>query len=499
MATRREFIATSAAAAAAIAARPLYAWQGANNRIRMGVIGMGTRAARVFDSLTRNQDCQFTVGCEVVQAKLQGFQSANRPLAQIPIVGDYRRVLDRNDIDAVLIATPDFSHAKITADALAAGKHVYVEKPISNSIPRVNMMLDAYNKYNNLVVQVGTHQRSWDHFIEAKKLLEEKLDPVTHVLIQQPGAYSANKQDPVPVPAGVDWDAWQVDAPKKAFKQGYLGFRGWWEYGSGLVGDWGAHHVDVANWFMNADSKQPLKTSAVGFYSNPMIDPECVFNQFSIAWQFDDHMLTFANSVYPRPNFNDPKTPDIEGWGVFFYAGNGTLQVNRMGYALRPAVGPTRNRVGPEAPPGAGNVQLGTAPAAAAPAAAGATGAGGAAGGGGRGGGRRGGGAGAPAGAGAPGGAAPAGGPGGGRGGGGGKPPVEMNVYINPRGGVEEDYPLHVHTRDFLDKLKAKNRKTNAPMEIGYNSALPCLLALEAMQTNKVLAWDPVAKKTKAL
>jgi predicted dehydrogenase len=465
----------------------------------MGVIGMGTRAARVFDSLTRNQDCKFIVGCEVNQQKLTGFQSQNRPLAQIPIEKDYRKVLDRNDIDAVLIATPDFSHAKIMADALAAGKHVYVEKPISNSVPRINMMLDAYNKYPSLVVQVGTHQRSWDHFIEAKKLLEEKLDPVTHVLIQQPGAYSANKQDPVPVPATLDWDLWQTDAPKKAFKQGYLGFRGWWEYGSGLVGDWGAHHVDVANWFMNADNKQPLKTAAIGFYSNPMIDPECVYNTFSISWQFDDHMVTFANSVYPRPNFNDPKAPDIEGWGVFFYAGNGTLQVNRMGYALRPAVGTTRNRVGPEPPPGAGNVQLGTAAAGApaAGAAAGGAAAGGGAAGGGRGRGGRGG-AGAPgapgAAAGAPG--APGGAPGFGRGGG-GKPAVEMDVYINPRGGVEEDYPLHVHTRDFLDKLKAKNRKTNASLDIGYNSALPCLLALEAMQQNRVLAWDPAARKSK--
>ncbi len=161
-------------------------------------------------------------------------------------------------------------------------------------------------------------------------------------------------------------------------------------------------------------------------------------------------MMTFANSVYPRPNFADEKTPDIEGWGVFFYAGNGTLQVNRMGWALRPPVQTTRNRVGPEPPPGAGNVQLGTTPAAPArrrrraraqdegDADVAAR-------------------------------AVPVGATWwrarrvGGRGG--GKPPVELNVYVNPRGGVEEDYPLHVHTRNFLDSLKAKNRKTNAPLE----------------------------------
>ena len=468
MATRREFLQSSAAALAVTATRPISGWQGANDRVRMGVIGMGTRAARVFDSLTRNQDCQFVTGCEVNTQKQATFQAANRPYAKFDVVKDYRRVLDRNDIDAVLIATPDFSHSKIFVDALAAGKHVYVEKPISNSIPRINAMLDAFNKYPNLVVQVGTHQRSWDHFIEAKKQLE-KLDAITHVLIQQPGSYAAQKQDPVPVPDYLDWDDWQVDAPKKPFKQGYLGFRGWWEYGSGMIGDWGAHHVDVANWFLDADHKQPLRTSALGFNSSPTIDPECVFNTFSIAWQFDTHMMTFANSVYARQNFNDPKAPDIEGWGVFFYSGNGSLQVNRMGWALRPTVATTRNRVGAEPPPGAGNVQLGTTPA--------APGAGG--------GGRGRGGAGGP------------GGPGGGRGG--GKPAPELTVMINPRGAVEEDYPLHVHTRDFLDKLKAKNRATNAPLEVGYNSALPCLLALEAMQQNRVLGWDATARKSTAL
>jgi len=471
MENRREFLKVSAGALAAAASRPLFAWHGANDRVRMAVIGMGGRAARVFDSLTRNQDCQFILGCEVNTQKQASFQAANRPLAKIDVVKDYRSVLDRKDIDAVLIATPDFSHSRILVDALDAGKHVYVEKPISNSVPRINAMLDAYDKHPNLVVQVGTHQRSWDHFIEAKKQLE-KLDPITHVLIQQPGAYSAQKQDPVAVPEYLDWDEWQVDAPKKPFKQGYLGFRGWWEYGSGLVGDWGAHHVDVANWFLDADHKQPQRTTALGFYSSPTIDPECVYNVFSIAWQFDTHMVTFANSVYPRPNFNDPKAPDIEGWGTFFYAGNGTLQVNRMGWALRPPVQPTRNRVGPEPPPGAGNVQLGTA-APAGPAGPG----GGRAGRGGRG-------AGGP------------GGPGGFGGRGGGKPTVELNVAINPRGAVEEDYPLHVHTRDFLDKLKAKNRATNAPLEIGYNSALPCLLALEAMRQNRVLGWDAKARKS---
>jgi hypothetical protein len=90
-----------------------------------------------------------------------------------------------------------------------------------------------------------------------------------------------------------------------------------------------------------------------------------------------------------------------------------------------------------------------------------------------------------------------AGAPGGGRGGGAGQP-VEMKVYLNPRGGVEEDYPLHVHTRNFLDCIKDR-KKPNAPLEVGYNSALPCLLALEAMQQKRVMGWDPVTRKSKVI
>jgi predicted dehydrogenase len=457
---RRKFLEASAGALAAAAVRPLFAVQGANDRVRMAVIGCGNRSGRVFDSLLRNPDCQFVAGAEVNDARLSGFMTPARQNVKLDIVKDYRRLLDRADIDAVLIGTPDFSHAKILVDAISAGKHVYCEKPVSNTIARINAMLDAYNKADR-VVQVGTHQRSWDHFIEAKKVIDSGiLGQVTHVIISQPGTYARPKEDPQPVPDGLDWDMWQLDwagsplgAPKKEFKPSRLSFRSWYEYGSGLVGDWGAHHVDVANWFMNADTKQPIQTAAVGsFIAIPNADPEMVPDTFSISWLYDTHAVTFANGVVARPNFADEKTPDIEGWGVYFVGPRGSLQVNRMGYAVRPTVSTTFRRVQPAgqaAGPGRG-------------------------------------------------------GPAGGRGGRGGAGdatlgPVELKVYINPRGGVEEDYPLDVHTRDFLDKLKAKNKKTNAPMEVGYNSALPCLLALEAMRTHKVLGWDAAARTSRVL
>ncbi len=459
MESRRDFLKASAAALTVAATRPLFGWQGANDRIRMAVIGCGNRSGRVFDSFSRagRADCQFVAAAEVNKAKLDQWMTPARQTFKLETVVDYRRILDRKDVDAVLVATPDHSHSKILVESIAAGKDVYCEKPASNSIPRVNAMLDAYRK-SKQVVQIGTHQRSWDHFIEAKKILDQgTLGTVTQVLIVQPGTYARPKEAEQPVPAGLDWDLWQLDAPKRPFKPTRLGFRAWYAYGSGLVGDWGAHHVDVAHWFMNADAKVPLKTMANGaFLTVPDADPEMVPDSFSISWLYDNFLMTFANGeVYMGDG--------IENWGVFFVGNRGSLQVNRQGYAVRPIVPHVIRKQGPPPPPTAGGVTLGAGGTAIAP------------------------------------GGAP--GQGGGRGGGGRgnqPPPIDAKMYINPRGGVEEDYPLDVHTRNFLDCVKSRS-KPNADMEVGYHSALPCLLALESLQKGQPLGWDESTRGSKAL
>ena len=455
MESRRDFLKASAAALTVAAAKPLLGWQGANDRIRMAVIGCGNRSGRVFDSFCRSgeKDCQFVAAAEVNKAKLDQWLNPARQTFKLETVVDYRRILDRKDVDAVLIATPDHSHSKILVDAISAGKDVYCEKPASNSIPRVNAMLDAYKK-SKQVVQIGTHQRSWDHFIEAKKIVDDgTLGKVTQVIIVQPGTYARPKEAEQPVPPGLDWDLWQLDAPKRPFKPTRLGFRAWYAYGSGLVGDWGAHHVDVAHWFMNADSKVPLKTMANGaFLTVPDADPEMVPDSFSISWLYDNFLMTFANAEVYRSD-------EIENWGVFFIGNRGSLQVNRQGYAVRPVVPHVIRKQGPPPPPTAGGATLGAGGTAIAS-------------------------------------GAPAQGGGGGRGN--NQPPIDAKLYVNPRGGVEEDYPLDVHTRNFLDCVKSRS-KPNADMEIGYHSALPCLLALESLQKGQPLGWDDMARGSKAI
>jgi hypothetical protein len=184
---------------------------------------------------------------------------------------------------------------------------------------------------------------------------------------------------------------------------------------------------------MNADSKVPLRTSATGaFLAVPDADREMVPDTFSIAWVYDNFLMTFANGEVYMPD-------GIENWGVFFVGDRGSLQVNRQGYAVRPVVPHVRRKQGPAPPPS-----------------------------------------------------------GSGSGRGGSQPPIEAKMYVNPRGGVEEDYPLDVHTRNFLDCVKSR-RQPNAHMEIGYHAALPALLALESLQQGRSLGWDEAARKSKAL
>ena len=365
--------------------------RGANDRIRLAVIGCGNRSGRVFDAFSRNRDVQWLAGCDTNLATLDDFMTGARQTLNLQMVTDYRRILDRQDIDAVLIGTPDVSHAPITIDAISAGKDVYVETPAAGTVEQINAMLDA-SRRSTQIIQIGIDQRSSDHFAEAKKIVDSGvLGNIRHVAIVQPG--------------------------------------------SALVGDWGAHHVDVAHWLMNADNKVPRKTAAIGLFLNTQnSDPEPVPDTFSISWEYDNFVMTFSNGEVPLP------VDDSETSGTFFIGGNGSLQVSRTGYALRPPRRRTLRRQGLLPSPRAGNVKLR----------------------------RR------------------------------GVTPVEARTYVHPRGWVEKDFPLDMHVRNFLDCVRSRQRP-NADMEIGYHSALPCLLALESMQQNKVLGWDTTARKPKAL
>jgi predicted dehydrogenase len=450
---RRAFLQTTIAAAAA-AAGPIVAAKpqrtgpiGANDRIRLGVIGCGGRSGQDLTSFAQAPNNVFVAACDVFKERLDAMveRLSKESGQKVDSYGDYRRVLDRKDIDALLVGTPDHWHPQMVIDACTAGKDVYCEKPVGNSIEPSVKMVQAVRKYNR-VVQVGTQQRSWGHFQEAAKLIDQ-LGGVTHVVLQFGGGGSPTTDPVVPVPQGLDWDGFQGPAPRKPYKTSrQRNWRYYYDYGGGLVTDWGVHLVDVVNWYMGTDGKAPNLTTAVAQYvnvENP--DPDRPPNAYLITWQYDKFLMSWGNMVMGNTDF--------PFHGNVFYGPRGSLLVNRTGYMLRPPEG----RGG-----GGGRARAG----AAAP-------------GGGQGAGTR---AGGP-----PQGYTPQPPP---------PPPVEAKTVPV---GVELEaivVATTAHAANFLDCVRSR-KKPICDIEVGFYSTLPCLLGLLAIRERRPYTWDAANMRAK--
>jgi predicted dehydrogenase len=197
---------------------------------------------------------------------------------------DYRQILDRKDIDAVMIATPDHWHTKIAVEAMYAGKDVYCEKPLTLTIDE-GKLIEKVVKATGRVFQVGTMQRTESdlRFLQAIALIRDgRIGKVTKVTCGINGMEASPVIPEAPVPEGLDWEIWLGPAPKVPYRalsqlrEGYGGgvplfsnchysFRNWHEYSGGKLTDWGAHHVDIACWALGATDTGPSKVSPVKF------------------------------------------------------------------------------------------------------------------------------------------------------------------------------------------------------------------------------------------
>jgi len=193
---------------------------------------------------------------------------------------------------------------------------------------------------------VGLQQRQGEHFQEAAKLVQEGLlGDVTHCVMQYRGAYTMPPEPTEDPPADLDWEAFQGPAPRRPYKPSrQRRWRAYYDYGGGLVTDWGAHLVDVAHWYLSRDTGAPRITSASAQYVN-VENPERdqVPDAFIVSWQYDDVVMSFTNAVAEEPEFG--------GHGNFFFGPRGSLQVHRGGFRILPSQ-PRRPRPGePEPPP----------------------------------------------------------------------------------------------------------------------------------------------------
>jgi predicted dehydrogenase len=337
--SRREFIKTASVMAAG-SVLPLEAISkarlgiSANDKIQVGLIGARSQGYADLVSLLKNPEVECVAISDIDKNILTNQTNALVKLGfpQPKLYTDYRKMLEDKDIDVVIIGTPDHWHCLQFVDSLQAGKHVYVEKPLGNSIAEINIMHKAAQKHGK-IVQVGQWQRSQPHFVDAINYV--KSGKLGRIRTCKAWSY-VDWKGPVPkvadsaVPEGVNYDLWLGPAPKIPFNLNRFHFtwRWFWEYGNGLMTDWGVHLIDYILYGMGKSI--PESVMAIGgkyaFPDDAMVTPDTMtavydFKDFTMIWE---HTIGIGLGNWKRPH------------GMSYIGENGTLVLDRNGWEVVP-------------------------------------------------------------------------------------------------------------------------------------------------------------------
>jgi predicted dehydrogenase len=333
MATRREFVGAMAAGAAGLAMRAKSYAQimGANERVNFAVIGLNGRAGAHLSSLHANQkDARITHVCDVDRTILDRFAGkTTQAMGDTPkSEQDFRRVLDSKDVDAITIATPDHWHAPMGILGLAAGKHVYVEKPCSYNPHEGGLLVAAAAKYGK-VCQMGSQQRSSPHTIEIVGRIHGGLIGRAY----WGETWYTNQRKPIgigkaiPVPATLDWDLWQGPAPRTEYKDNVHPYNWHWfrRWGTGETLNNGTHEVDVARWALGAE--WPTRVTASGGRYAAHDDWE-FYDTLDTSFEYPDQLITWKGDCC-----NGKKTFDRDR-GVMIHGTKGSVLIDRAGFEI---------------------------------------------------------------------------------------------------------------------------------------------------------------------
>ncbi|MCU0472977.1 MAG: Gfo/Idh/MocA family oxidoreductase [Bacteroidales bacterium] len=337
--TRRNFIKTASviAAGSLIPFDSISCARGAvlpTDRIRVALIGGHSMGWKDLASFLKNPEVDCIALCDVdrniLNMRTDEIVKMGRPQPKLYV--DYRKMLENKDIDVVIIGTPDHWHCLMLCDALEAGKHVYVEKPIGNSIEEINIMQKAVKKHGKMV-QVGQWQRSQPHFVDAINYL--KSGKLGRIRICKAWSYidwkgALPKVPDSPVPEGVDYNLWLGPAPMRPFNINRFHFtwRWYWEYAGGLMTDWGVHLIDYILYGM--EKSVPTSVMAIGgkyaFPDDDMVTPDTMttvydFKDFTMVWE---HTIGIGLGNWKRSH------------GMAYTGENGTLVLDRNGWEVFP-------------------------------------------------------------------------------------------------------------------------------------------------------------------
>jgi predicted dehydrogenase len=297
---------------------------GANERVRMGVIGTGTRGQDVMNSFIAQPDAEIVALCDAYDQHVNAAQEKTQGKAKI--FGDYSELLASKEIDAVLIATPDPWHAKMAIDACNAGKDVYVEKPLTFAIEEGHQIIKAV-KRNNRVMQVGTQQRSGEHYAEAKREFFDsgKIGKITLVRTWWHGnSFHLRKPNFTEKPAGLDWKKFLGPVKYRDFNaHQFYNWRAYLDFGGGQITDLFTHWIDVVHWYMGDDL--PLVAMAAGGvleYKDGRTAPDTITLQLNYPKEW---VATFEATL----------VPGARGAAIEFMGTGGRLVIDRGSYTFQ--------------------------------------------------------------------------------------------------------------------------------------------------------------------
>ena len=318
MPDRRSFLKGSAAFSALSYGRIF----GANDRIRLAGLGVGGRCTYLLTQAAKAEKTEIVAVCDIYEPRRRAAREKFAPGGRD--YSDYREVLERRDIDAVVVGSPDHWHVPMAIDAVSAGKDVYVEKPISHSIEEGERVEKAVLA-SKQIVQVGYQQRSWPHFREAQQLVASgKLGQITLVLTSWYQDYLSNLRTPPSVDADkLDWKRFLGSAREQPFDPlRYTRWRWFWDFGGGHLTDLYSHYGDVVHWYMGQSA--PRAAMAMGG-RNAIPQFECP-DTINAVWEYDGFNIVYDGAL----------NGSLDGGNILFRGSRATLKINRDGFGVYP-------------------------------------------------------------------------------------------------------------------------------------------------------------------
>ena len=318
-----------------------------SDRVRVGFIGVGNRGDQLLDAFALQPDVEIAALCDVYEPYLQRDAAAVHPRfkrmgriprmrvnvpASTPRERDFRRLLDRKDVDAVCIATPDHWHAVQTIQALEAGKDVYVEKPLTITLVEGRRMVEAQRRTGR-VVQVGLHRRGAPVYQDLAPLVRDglvgKVTLARAYRVDNMHPHGIGRMKPEDPPPGFDWDLWLGPRALRPYQYNIAPYRfRWWKDYSSQMGNWGVHYMDVIRWLIG--ERAPVAISAVGgryAVDDDRTIPDTMEATFEMA---GGALVVFG--IYEAGGGEPIAAGEIELVGT-----KGTLVVSEDGWAVRPS------------------------------------------------------------------------------------------------------------------------------------------------------------------